>query len=455
MKERIVILGGGESGVGAALLALAHGHDVFLSDSSPLAADRKATLLQHGIAFEEGAHTESKLVNATTVVKSPGIPDKAPLIKKLTAMGIPVISEIEYGYRYLPEGAKMIALTGTNGKTTTTLLTYHLLKSAGVSVALGGNVGTSLAGLVAAGSHDYYVIEISSFQLDGTVTFRPDVAVLLNITPDHLDRYNYQMSNYVASKFLITKNLTAADAFIYSVDSAPVVSGLAERRVKAALLGFTTERQEQLPGFIDGNELIVTYKGDRHAFAISELPLIGKHNMGNIMAAVISALAVGISIDEIKKGLRTFKNAPHRLEHVGTIDGVKYINDSKATNVDAVYYALEGVKAPIVWIVGGIDKGNEYDQVMALVKEKVTTIVCMGKDNAPIKRAFGDTGIPLYETLSVTEAIERAQDVAKPGDVVLLSPACASFDLFRNYEDRGDQFRAAVQALASKRKEKV
>ncbi len=455
MNNRIVILGGGESGVGAALLALAHGNDVFLSDSGPLGADRKATLQQHDIAFEEGGHTEEKIVNASLVVKSPGIPDKAPLIKKLVAMGIPVISEIEYGYRYLPEGAKMIAITGTNGKTTTTLLTYHLLKSAGVSVALGGNVGTSLAGLIAAGSHAHYVIEISSFQLDGTVTFRPDVAVLLNITPDHLDRYNYQMSNYVASKFLITKNLTAADAFIYSTDSAPVVDGLADRRVKAALLGFTTERQEQLPGFIDGDELIITYKGARHAFAISELPLIGKHNMGNIMAAVLSALAVGISIEEIKKGLKTFVNAPHRLEPVGTIDGVKYINDSKATNVDAVYYALEGVKAPIVWIVGGIDKGNEYGQVMELVKEKVRAIVCMGKDNAPIVQAFSGTGIPMVETASMMEALEQAQELAKTGDVVLLSPACASFDLFRNYEDRGDQFRAAVQLLATKRKEKV
>jgi len=455
MSKRIVILGGGESGVGAALLALAHGHDVFLSDSSPLAADRKATLTQHGIAFEEDGHSEDKILNASFVVKSPGIPDKAPLIKKLIATGVPVISEIEYGFRYLPEGAKMIAITGTNGKTTTTLLTYHLLKSAGVSVALGGNVGTSLAGLVAGGSHDFYVIEISSFQLDGTVTFRPDVAVLLNITPDHLDRYNYQMSNYVASKFLITKNLTAADAFIYSTDSAPVVDGLADRRVKATLLGFTVDRQEQLPGFIDGDELIITCKGARHAFNMSELPLIGKHNMGNIMAAVLSALAVGISIEEIKKGLKTFVNAPHRLEPVSTIDGVKFINDSKATNVDAVYYALEGVKAPIVWIVGGIDKGNEYGQVMDLVKEKVRAIVCMGKDNSPIQKAFGDTGIPLYETLSVTEAIEQSQAVAQAGDVVLLSPACASFDLFRNYEDRGDQFRAAVHVLATKRKEKV
>ena len=446
MIKRIVILGGGESGVGAALLAKAKGHQVFLSDSSPLAEDRKATLVQNDIEFEERQHTESKIFNADTVVKSPGIPDKAPLIKQLHEKNIPIISEIEFGYQYLPEGAKVIAITGTNGKTTTTLLTYHLLKEAGLNVALGGNVGTSLAGLIANGKHDYYVIEVSSFQLDGIVTFKPDVAVLLNITPDHLDRYGYEMSNYVASKFLITKNLKRSDLFIYSKDSSPVTEVLIKSNFSFDKFAISVEGTAD--GYVNGNELRI----NEYSFAIADLPLIGKHNMTNIMAAVTSALRVGISIEQIRKGLKTFVNAPHRLEPVGELDGVKYINDSKATNVDAVYYALEGVKADIQWIVGGVDKGNEYGQVMDLVKEKVKGIICMGTDNTPIINAFSSTGIPLAETRSVTEAIAKAHDWAQPGQVVLLSPACASFDLFKNYEDRGNQFRAAVQLLVKNQK---
>jgi UDP-N-acetylmuramoylalanine--D-glutamate ligase len=449
MIERIVILGGGESGVGAALLARAKGLDVFLSDSSPLTEDRRAVLTQNDIEFEEGQHTETKIFNATTVVKSPGIPDKAPLIKQLHARGIPVISEIEFGYRYLPEGAKVIAITGTNGKTTTTLLTYHLLKEAGLNVALGGNVGTSLAGLIANGRHDYYVIEVSSFQLDGIDTFKPDVAVLLNITPDHLDRYGYEMSNYVASKFLITKNLSPQDAFIYSADSAPVVEVINSKKINGTLLTVSVE-SVNTNGTVENDHLVIDLGNGRHKLAINELPLIGKHNMTNIMASVMAALRVGISMDAIRSGLKTFVNAPHRLEPVGELDGVRYINDSKATNVDAVYYALEGVKADIQWIVGGVDKGNEYGQVMELVKEKVKGIICMGTENSPILKAFGATGIPLAETRSIQEAIAQAQQWAKKGQVVLLSPACASFDLFKNYEDRGNQFRAAVQSLVQK-----
>lgn len=450
MNKRIVILGGGESGVGAALLARAQGLDVFLSDSSPLTEDRRIVLIQHDIDFEEGQHTESKIFNATTVVKSPGIPDKAPLIKQLHERNIPVISEIEFGYQYLPEGAKVIAITGTNGKTTTTLLTYHLLKEAGVNVALGGNVGTSLAGLIANGKHDHYVIEVSSFQLDGIETFKPDVAVLLNITPDHLDRYGYEMSNYVASKFLITKNLSEQNLFIYSSDSAPINEVLNSSQFSFDKFAVSVEGDAD--GHMSGNDLSIKVGGTEHKFSIKDLPLIGKHNMTNIMAAVAAAMRVGISIDQIREGLKTFVNAPHRLEPVGELDGVKYINDSKATNVDAVYYALEGVKADIQWIVGGVDKGNEYGQVMDLVKQKVKGIICMGTDNTPIISAFLSTGIPLAETKSVTEAITKAHDWAVPGQVVLLSPACASFDLFKNYEDRGNQFRAAVQSLVKNQK---
>jgi UDP-N-acetylmuramoylalanine--D-glutamate ligase len=444
MIERIVILGGGESGVGAALLAQAKGLDIFLSDSSPLTEDRRTVLIQKGIDFEEGQHTESKIFNATTVVKSPGIPDKAPLIKQLNERGISVISEIEFGYRYLPEGAKVIAITGTNGKTTTTLLIYHLLKEAGVSVALGGNVGTSLAGLIANGSHDFYVIEVSSFQLDGIETFKPDVAILLNITPDHLDRYEYDMSKYVASKFLITKNLNASDTFIYSSDSAPIVEVLNNKKIDAQMINVSVE-SANADGYVEKNNLNLNEGAIQ--LPIKDLPLIGKHNMTNIMSSVFAAQRVGISIENIQAGLKTFVNAPHRLEPVGELDGVKYINDSKATNVDAVYYALDGIKADIQWIVGGVDKGNKYGQVMDLVKEKVKGIICMGTDNSPVLNAFSSTNIPIAETRSVNEAIAKAQDWALPGQVVLLSPACASFDLFKNFEDRGNQFRAAVQSL--------
>lgn len=446
MSERIVILGGAESGIGAALLAKAGGHDVFLSDSGKLTDDRRAVLTQKGIPFEEGGHSEEKILNADWVVKSPGIPDKAPLIKKLHEAGIPVISEIEFGFKHLPAGAKVIAITGTNGKTTTTLLTHHLLKSAGWKVALGGNMGTSLAGLVAEGAHDYYVLEVSSFQLDGIQTFKPNVAVLLNITPDHLDRYEYDMSKYVASKFRITQNQDSTDTFIYSEDSAPVMDGFGRFAVKANRLGLSVENQTAA-GHVAGDNLVLTLDGKEMRLAINELPLIGKHNMSNVMAAVLGVWRMGLSEEAIKAGLKTFVNAPHRLELVGETEGVRFINDSKATNVDAVYYALEGVKASIIWIVGGVDKGNDYNQVMDLVKEKVKGIICLGKDNSPIRRAFDHTGIPTFETQSITEAAEKGLTWATSGNVVLLSPACASFDLFRNYEDRGDQFRAAVQQL--------
>lgn len=459
MSERIVILGGGESGVGAAWLAHAQGLEVFLSDAGSINQERKDGLNAKGIAFEEGGHTESKILNADWIVKSPGIPDSAPLIQKLNEQGTPVISEIEFGYKYLPENAKVVAITGTNGKTTTTLLTHHLLKTAGLDVALGGNVGTSLAGLVALGSNDYYVIEVSSFQLDGIRKFRPDVAVLLNITPDHLDRYEYDFSKYINSKFKLIENLTQEECFIYCHDSEPVTAELGRRKVEACVFAISASRNEKLEAYLEDTHLIFNYQfkeqSGKYKIPLSEISLIGKHNMINTMAAVLSALTLGVSMPHILTGLKTFKNAPHRLELVGEINGVGFINDSKATNVDAVYYALDGVRADIIWVVGGVDKGNDYSQVMDLVKEKVKAIVCLGKDNKEIKAAFGHLKISIIETTDVNATVQEAYALADKKDAVLLSPACASFDLFRNYEDRGDQFRAAVGRLKNELKIKA
>lgn len=454
MIERIAILGGGESGVGAAWLAHAQGLDVFLSDAGAISQERKDALNARGIAFEEGKHTEEIIVNANWVVKSPGIPDTAPLIKKLNDLGIPVISEIEFGYRYLPEGSKVIAITGTNGKTTTTLLTHHILKQAGLSVALGGNVGTSLAGLVASGSHDYYVVEVSSFQLDGIQKFKPDVAVLLNITPDHLDRYEYDFAKYVNSKFRIVENLTQEECFIYCKDSEPISEELSRRKVEACVFAISASRNQKLEAYLDEDHLIFNFQfkenSGQHRIPLSDISLIGKHNMVNTMSAVLSALFMDVSIEKILDGLKSFKNAPHRLELVGEIQGVGFINDSKATNVDAVSYALEGVRNQIVWIAGGVDKGNDYSQIAGLVKEKVKAIVCLGLDNKELKNAFGELDIPMLEANTAADAVKKAFAQAMAEDVVLLSPACASFDLFRNYEDRGDRFRDAVNDLREK-----
>jgi len=449
MKEKVVILGGGESGIGAAMLASRQGHAVFLSDAGKLSADRKATLEAYGVPFEEGGHSEDKILEADLIVKSPGIPDTASIIQKAHQKNIKVISEIEFGYMYLPEGAKVIAITGTNGKTTTTLLTYHLLESAGFNVALGGNVGTSLAGLVANQSHDYYVLEVSSFQLDGVDAFKPDVAVLLNITPDHLDRYDQDFGKYVSSKFRIVENLSQEECFIYNKDSGPVNEGVNRRKVQACVFAISVTRDSKLEAYIEEDHLIFNfqYKGKDayQKIPVSEISLIGKHNMINTMAAVLSALSVDVPMKVILQGLKTFRNAPHRLELVGKIDGVAFINDSKATNVDAAYYALDGIRPNIVWVAGGVDKGNDYSPLQSLVEEKVKGIICLGVENAPIHQAFGALGIPVYETTEVKEVIKKSMEWAQEGDAVLLSPACASFDLFKNYEDRGDQFRKAVK----------
>jgi UDP-N-acetylmuramoylalanine--D-glutamate ligase len=447
MTKRVVILGGAESGLGAAKLARRQGYDVFLSDAGTLTGDRKAWLTRETIPFEEGGHTEGLILNADVVVKSPGIPSNAPIILALLSAGVEIISEIEFGYRHLPAGAKVLAITGTNGKTTTTLLAHHLLKSAGLKVALGGNVGTSLAGLVAEGGYDYYVVEVSSFQLDDIVEFKPDVAVLLNITPDHMDRYGYKMENYVASKFRVTENQFAADTFIYCHDSKPVLDQVERGAVKARSFAVSTESQMNKGGWLLDGKLHFKTNGHQYEIPVGELPLIGKHNMVNTMAAVLTGLSVGVPFEQIRSALKTFVNAPHRLELVGEQEGIRFINDSKATNVDSVYYALDGIPTKIVWIAGGIDKGNEYGQIEGLVRQKVKALVCLGKKNTPLLDFFGGVVPRIVETTDVKEAVRLGRDFASSGDTVLLSPACASFDLFKNYEDRGDQFRAAVKEL--------
>ena len=449
MNERIVILGGGESGLGAAWLAHAKGHDVFVSDAGAIAQVRKDAMEAKGISFEENGHTKELILNADWVVKSPGIPDHVPLVKELNAQGVPVISEIEFGYRYLPKNAKVIAITGTNGKTTTTLLTHHLLNEAGFDVALGGNIGTSLAGLIAQKENDYYVVEVSSFQLDNIQAFKPDAAIILNITPDHLDRYAYDFQQYVDAKFRLVEHLGKDDCFIYCRDSAPVAEEVSSRNMEASLFAISANKDEGLAAYLQDDHLVFNSRSDKrlveHRIPLSEISLIGKHNMINTMAAVLSALFVGVPMDKIQHGLKNFKNAPHRLELVGEIDGVTFINDSKATNVDAVYYALDGVPADIVWMVGGVDKGNDYAQLMELVAEKVKAIICLGKENEQILSAFAPLSKPMEESEELKDALAKAARYAMAGDSVLLSPACASFDLFRNYEDRGDQFRTAVK----------
>ena len=459
MSKIITILGAGESGIGAAILGKKQGYSVFLSDAGRISDDRKATLDSYGVEYEDGGHSVDRILESDEIIKSPGIPDKVSLIQQAITKDIPVISEIEFAYRCIPEGAKVIAITGTNGKTTTTLLTHHLLKTAGFKVALGGNVGISLAKLVAEGGYDYYVVEVSSFQLDGIVKFKPDVAVLLNITPDHLDRYDYDFQKYVASKFRITENLSHEEAFVYCADSEPITQEVAKRKIDASLFAVSTTKDPRWQAYMENDHLIFDYKykqkSKKHQIPVAEISLIGKHNMINSMSATLAALNLNMSIQDVLRGLKTFVNAPHRLEPCGELDGVKYINDSKATNVDAVYYALDGVKANIIWIAGGIDKGNEYEQIDPLVKSKVKGLVCLGVDNEKIKAYFSGSVKNIKETTSTVEAVQMAADMAKEGEVVLLSPACASFDLFRNYEDRGDQFRRAVQELIGTKKESV
>ena len=445
--SRIVVLGGAESGAGAAVLAKVKGFDVFLSDNGSIKQEYKDILEHWDIAYEEGGHTEALILNADEVVKSPGIPYSVPIVKKLEAQGTHIISEIEFAARY--DNAKKICITGSNGKTTTTSLIYYLLKQAGLNVGLGGNIGKSYALQVATEHHDYYVLEISSFQLDGCFDFRPDIAILTNITPDHLDRYDYNLENYVKSKFRIIRNLGPDDCFIFDSDDAVTIGHLDKIITQAKMLPFSQEKEVAQGAYVQDRRIVMKYKEDESEFYINELALGGKHNLYNSMAAALAAKAAGIGNGIIRNSLKTFQPIEHRLEPVLSIRDVLYINDSKATNVDAAWYALDCQTRPVVWIVGGTDKGNDYSVLNDLVRQKVRKIVCLGVDNSKIHEAFeGIVGKEnMVDTRSAEECVKTCASLANPGDVVLLSPCCASFDLFTSYEDRGERFKDAVRNL--------
>ncbi|MCC6690366.1 MAG: UDP-N-acetylmuramoyl-L-alanine--D-glutamate ligase [Bacteroidia bacterium] len=443
---RVVILGAGESGTGAAVLAKSKGFDVFLSDKGKIKDKYKSLLVQYGITWEEENHTEEMILTADEVIKSPGIPDKTDLIVKLKRKGTPVVSEIEFAGRY--SNAKMICITGSNGKTTTTLLTYHILKKAGLNVGLAGNVGKSFALQIAENKHDYYVLELSSFQLDDMYNFKADVAVLLNITPDHLDRYNYKLQNYVDSKFRVIQNQTAGDAFIYCLDDEVTAKEVEKKNIQARQYSFSIKQKVEQGAYLNENQLIVNInQTNQTLMSIQELALQGKHNIYNSMAAAIVAKLTDVRKEIIRDSLSDFQNVEHRLEFVAKVNGVEFINDSKATNVNSTWYALESMQHPVVLILGGVDKGNDYSMLMDMVKEKVKAIVCLGKDNKKIQRAFKGAVENIVEVTSAQEAVAQSCKLAKKGDTVLLSPACASFDLFENFEDRGHQFKAAVRSL--------
>ena len=443
--SRIVVLGGAESGVGAAVLAKVKGHDVFLSDKGKIKDEYVETLKKWDIPYEEGRHTEELILNADEVVKSPGIPGTVPMVQKLRSQGTHIVSEIEFASRY--DSAKKICITGSNGKTTTTSLIYYLLQNAGLNVGLGGNIGKSYAYQVATEHFDYYVLEISSFQLDDVYEFKPDIAIITNITPDHLDRYDHKMENYVAAKFNITKNLTRDDCFIFDSDDDITIGHLDNIILRCKMLPFSQEKEVEQGAFLRDDKIVLRYEEEETDLYLQELALGGKHNIYNSMAAALAAKVSGIDNEVIRNSLATFQPIEHRLEPVLSIKDVLYINDSKATNIDSAWYALECQKRPVVWIVGGTDKGNDYSILADLVREKVKAIVCLGVDNAKIHAAFGSMGKPMADARSAEDAVRKSTEFAAPGDVVLLSPCCASFDLFKNYEDRGQQFKEAVRKL--------
>jgi len=447
-NKYIVILGAGESGVGAALLAQKEGFEVFVSDFGPIADHYKKDLEQAAIPFEENGHTEERILTAFEVVKSPGIPDKAPVIKKLTEKNIPILSEIEFAGRY--SNAKMICITGSNGKSTTTMLTYHILKNAGLNVGLAGNIGKSFARQVAFENFDFYVLEISSFMLDNMYDFRADIAVLLNITPDHLDRYDYKMENYADSKFRIIQNQNQGDVFIYCADDEETQKGLLKHQINADTFPFSIEKILDKGAYLQDDQIIINlHHKNQESFTMSikDLALQGKHNIYNSMASGIVAKVLELRNETIRESMGSFTNIEHRLEHVARISGIDFINDSKATNVNSTWYALESMPGEVVLILGGVDKGNDYNMLKDLVKSKVKAIVCLGKDNKRIHEAFEDDVEVIVNTFSANEAVQIAYHLAAKGDTVLLSPACASFDLFKNYEDRGNQFKKAVKEL--------
>lgn len=445
--NRLVVLGGAESGVGAAVLAKVKGFDVFLSDKGKIADHYAEELRRWDIPFEQGQHTEELILNADEVVKSPGIPATAPMVRKLTEQGTHIISEIEFAGRY--DSARKICITGSNGKTTTTSLIYHLLRQAGLNVGLGGNIGKSYAYQVATEHFDYYVLEISSFQLDNVYDFRPDVAIITNITPDHLDRYDYKLDNYAKSKFRITRNLRPEDCFIFDSDDAITIRQLSEIVLRCKQLPFSQEKVLEQGAYLDNDRIVIRYEESESEIYLKELALGGRHNVYNSMAAALAAKAAGIDDKTIRESLASFQPIEHRLEPVLSIKDVLYINDSKATNVDAAWYALECQTRPVVWIAGGTDKGNDYSVLKGLVKDKVHDIVCLGVDNKKIHEAFEEIvgSDHITDTLSAEECVRECSRRANAGDVVLLSPCCASFDLFSCYEDRGEQFKQAVRKL--------
>jgi len=442
---RLVVLGGGESGVGTAILGKKKGYEVFVSDYGEIKNNYKEVLILNQIPWEEKQHTEDLILNADVVMKSPGIPDKSNIVKQLKKNNVPIISEIEFASQFTD--AVTVGITGSNGKTTTTMLTHHLLKQGGMNVGIAGNIGKSYAWQIAENKYEAYVLELSSFQLDGIVEYRPHIAVMTNISPDHLDRYNYDYDLYIAAKFRITKNQTEDDYFIYDDDDEAIVKWLSENTIRAKKIPFSLTKELKEGAFLKNDTINIIINNEEFTMPINDLSLQGKHNVKNAMAATTVAQLMRIRKETIRESLSNFQGVEHRLEKVLKIQNVQYINDSKATNVNATFFALDSMNTPTVWIVGGVDKGNDYSELMPLVREKVKGIICLGVDNSKIVEAFGDVVDTMVETTSMTEAVKIAQRMAEKGDTVLLSPACASFDLFENYEDRGKQFKNAVQNL--------
>ncbi len=445
MNRKIIILGAGESGTGSAILAKKQNMEVFVSDKGLIKNKYKTLMEQHHILYEENRHTEDKILQADEIVKSPGIPDDSNIIKSALNKNIPVVSEIEFAARYTD--AFTICITGSNGKTTTTKLTHHILKNAGLNAGLAGNVGNSFARQVAENNYEYYVIELSSFQLDGIFDFKPDIAVILNITPDHLDRYQYKLEHYIDSKFRIIKNLRSADLFIYNKDDEITNTEVQKRKIQAESIPFSWNEKHEKGAYIENENIVIHYKTNDFKMSIHDLALKGKHNAYNSMAAGIASKALDIRKETIRESLSNFQGVEHRLEHVLKIHGINFINDSKATNINSTWYALESMPENVIWIAGGMDKGNDYSQLMDLVKQKVKAIICLGVDNTKIHQAFEGTVEMIVDTKTAEEAVRTAYYLGKKGDTVLLSPACASFDLFENYEQRGDLFKKAVREL--------
>ena len=443
--KRLVVLGAGESGVGTAILGKKKGFEVFVSDKGKIQEKYREVLLHHEINFEEEQHTESLILNADLVMKSPGIPDKVALVQQLSEHEIPVISEIEFASVFTD--ATIVGITGSNGKTTTTMLTHHLLKKAGIQVGMAGNIGDSFAQHVAENDVENYVLEISSFQLDGIRDFRPHIAIMTNITPDHLDRYEYDFNQYIASKFNLIKNQTSDDFFIYDADDKVIEEGLKTYKTHAKQVSFSIEKELEYGAFLKEDKIIIRLNTEEFNMSVSKLTLQGKHNIKNTMAATLASQLLNVRSQSVKESLANFEGAEHRLENVQKVNGVQFINDSKATNVNATFYALECMKRPTIWIVGGEDKGNDYSDLLPLVREKVKAIVCLGEDNEKLKQVFANVVDIMIETAGAEEAVKVAYKLSQKGDAVLLSPACASFDLFENYGDRGRQFKDAVRSL--------